>query len=642
MTGSRAKIRGDLTMLRHLRAILLAATAFTAAVAIPAVAQDPATATAPASEGVWNLGDLYASDADWTAAHDKLKGDIAPIAACKDKIVADSATLLSCLEAMSAFQKDALRLFTYAMLKSDQDLGISANTERKQQAQMLFVEYGAAVSWFSPAILAAGKHKIDTFRKEQAKLNDVFGFMLDNVLRAAPHTLSAESETVMALAADVEGKAGDIYDIFSAAELPFPTVKLASGEEVKVDQSAYTRYRQENDRNDRKAVFDAFWGKWMEFEGTLGATLSAHVAGHVFNAKARGYTNALEAALFGDAMPEAVYRQLVSQVDAALPSLHRYFKLRQKMLGIEGELAYYDIYPALVKLDKTFPLAEGKRLSLEALAPLGEEYIADLKVMFDQPWTHVYPQPGKASGAYMMGAAYDVHPYLLLNYNDDYESMSTLAHEAGHGVHTMLARKAQPFEKSDYSTFTAETASIMNEMLLQDYMVKNAATKQEKLYYLGMALETMRGTWFRQTMFAEFELKIHEEAEAGKPLSGARMTELYCDLLKKYHGDAEGVMKIDPAYCIEWAYIPHFYRNFYVYQYATSITGAALLAERIETGDPKQRDIFLELLKAGGSDYPYELYKKAGIDMATPEPYLALVKRMNAIMDEMETLLAQP
>lgn len=629
-------------MLRHLRAVLLAATAITAAAIVPAIAEETPAAATAAQEGVWNLGDLYPTPEAWTAAYDKLKGEIAPIAACKDKIVADSATLLSCLQAMSAFQKEGLRLYTYAMLKSDEDLSISSNTERKQQAQMLFVEYGAAVSWFNPAILAAGKEKIDQFRKEQAKLNDTFGFMLDNVLRAAPHTLSEESETVLALAGDVESKAGDVYDIFSAAELPFPSVKLASGQEVKIDQAAYTKYRQENDRNDRKAVFDAFWGKWKEFEGTLGANLSAHVAGHVFNAKARHYANSLESALFGDAMPEGVYRQLVTQVNAALPSLHRYFKLRKKMLGIDGDMGYYDIYPPLVKLDKKFPLAEGERLSLEALAPLGDEYISDLKKMWSSNWMHVYPQAGKASGAYMMGAAYDVHPYLLMNYNDDYESMSTLAHESGHGVHTMLAAKAQPFEKSDYSTFTAETASIMNEMLLQDYMVKQAQTKEEKLYYLGQALETMRGTWFRQTMFAEFELKIHEEAEAGKPLSGARMTEIYCDLLKKYHGEAEGVMKIDPTYCIEWAYIPHFYRNFYVYQYATSITGAALLAERIESGDPKQRDIFLDLLKAGGSDYPYELYKKAGIDMATPEPYLALVARMNKIMDEMEALLAQP
>jgi oligoendopeptidase F len=281
-------------------------------------------------------------------------------------------------------------------------------------------------------------------------------------------------------------------------------------------------------------------------------------------------------------------------------------------------------------------------MTLASLAPLGDEYLGILQEGFAGHWAHVYPGNGKASGAYMMGAAYDIHPFLLLNHNDDYDSMSTWAHEWGHAVHTVLTKRNQPFEKSDYSTFTAETASIMNEMLLQDYMVKNAQSKEEKLYYLGMALESMRGTWFRQTMFAEFELKIHEEAEAGNPLSGKRMTDIYCDLLKRYHGDADGVVKIDPAYCIEWAYIPHFYRNFYVYQYATSITGAALLAEKIQSGDPKERDTFLALLKAGGSDYPYGLYKKAGIDMASPEPYKALVKRMNAIMDEMEALLAQP
>ena len=632
-------------MLRQLRAVLLAASAFTAALAAaPAVFADAAPAAAPAQseDAVWDLADLYATPEAWTAEYERLKGEIPKIEGCKDKIAADSATMLACLEQMSETQKQILRLYTYAMLKSDENLGIAENTERKSTAQSLFVAYGSATSWVNPALLAAGKEKIDAFRAEQAKLNDVFGFLLDNVLRAAPHTLSPETEAVMAQAGDVLSKASDTYDIFSAAELPFPTIKLADGREVKIDQSAYTLYRQEPNREDRKAVFDAFWGKWKEFEGTLGANLAAHVAGHVFDAKSRHYANSLDAALFPDAMPEAVYRTLVAQVNENLPALHRYFKLRKKMLGIEGDLEYYDIYPPLVQLDKKFDLATSRELSLAALAPLGDEYLTPLKQIWSSRWSHVYPQPGKASGAYMMGAAYDVHPYLLLNHNDDYESMSTLAHESGHAVHTMLTKQNQPFEKSDYSTFTAETASIMNEMLLQDYMAKNAATKEEKLYYLGMALEAMRGTWFRQTMFAEFELKIHEEAEAGKPLSGARMSEIYCELLRKYHGEAEGVMKINPTYCIEWAYIPHFYRDFYVYQYATSMTGAALLAERIETGDPAQRETFLALLKAGGSDYPYELYKKAGIDMATPEPYQALVKRMNAIMDEMEALLAQP
>lgn len=631
-------------MLRHLRAVLLAATALVIAVPSLSIAQEapPAAASPVAQPVVWDLTDLYPSAEAWTSEADRVKAAIPQVEACKETLTRDAASMLACLEQVSGLQKDLLRLFTYAMLKSDENLSIAENTERKTLAQSLFVQLGAATAWMNPAILAAGKEKIDAYRREQAKLNDVFGFMLDNILRAAPHTLTIEAEQVMAQADDVLAKASDTYDILANAELPFPTIKLSTGEEVKIDQANYSKYRQVPNRDDRKQVFDAFWGKWKEFEGTMGANLSAHVAGHVFNAKARNYKSALEAALFPDAMPEAVYRTLVAQVNENLPSLHRYFKLRKRMLAIQGDMAYYDIYPPLVQLEKKFSLADSERMTLEALAPLGEEYLSILKEGWAAKWTHLYPQEGKTSGAYVMGAAYDVHPYVLLNHNDDYDSASTFAHEWGHAVHTVLSVRNQPFEKYDYSTFIAETASIMNEMLLQDYMAKTATTKEEKLYYLGMALESMRGTWFRQTMFAEFELKIHEEAEAGRPLSGARMSEIYCDLLRKYHGDAEGVVKIDPTYCVEWAFIPHFYRDFYVYQYATSITGAALLAQRIQTGDPKERDVFLTMLKAGGSDYPFEIYKRAGIDMTSPEPYQALVKRMNAIMDEMEALLAQP
>ncbi len=341
-------------MLRSLRAILLAATAFAAIGAAPAVlAQDaPPAAAVTINGGVWNLDDLYASPEAWTAEAERVKGEIPKVGACKDKIVADSATLLSCLEQMSAVQKDILRLFTYAMLKSDENLSIAENTERKSAGQMLMIQLGQATSWLAPSLLAAGQEKIAAFRAEQPKLNETFGFMLDNILRAAPHTLTPEAEQLMASAGDVLSRASDTYDIFASAELPFPTIKLSTGEEVKIDQANYSKYRQAPDRADRKLVFDSFWGKWKEFEGTLGSNLAAHVAGHVFNARSRNYKNSLQAALFPDEMPEPVYRMLVSQVNENLPALHRYFKLRKKMLGIEGELGYYDIYPPLVQLDK--------------------------------------------------------------------------------------------------------------------------------------------------------------------------------------------------------------------------------------------------------------------------------------------------
>jgi oligoendopeptidase F len=253
----------------------------------------------------------------------------------------------------------------------------------------------------------------------------------------------------------------------------------------------------------------------------------------------------------------------------------------------------------------------------------------------------VLPRTGKASGAYMNGSAYDVHPYLHLNHNYDFSSLSTFVHEWGHAVHTLLAHDAQPWEKSNYSTFIAETASISNEMLLNDYMVAHAKTKSEKLYFLGEGLELIRGTFFRQTMFGEFQLALHDEVEKGNALSGKRMTEIYCDLLKRYHGDAEGVMKVDPSYCIEWAFIPHFYYGFYVWQYATSMAGAAMFTDAIEQDGAPARDRYIDMLKAGGSDYAFALYKKAGIDMASPAPYQALVARMSRILDQIDALEAE-
>jgi oligoendopeptidase F len=409
---------------------------------------------------------------------------------------------------------------------------------------------------------------------------------------------------------------------------------------VRLDQSAYEKYRQSPNRADRKLVFDSFWGAWKAYESTDGAILTAGVMGNVFTAKARKYGNALAAALFPDNMPESVYRMLVAQANAGLPTLHRYFRLRKQLLGIKDELHYYDIYPTMFpgRNIPKFTIAESERLSLEALSPYGAEYLSLLKKGFAGKWTEPYPRPHKASGAYMNGSAYDVHPYLLLNHNDDYSALSTFAHEWGHAVHTLLSVKNQPFEKANYSTFTAESASIANEMLLNDYMVAHAKTKEEKLYYLGEGLESIRGTFFRQVMFAEFELAIHEEIENGRPLSGARMTEIYCGLLKRYHGEAQGVMTIDPAYCIEWAFVPHFFYNFYVYQYATSMAGAAQFTDAIVKEGRPAAERFLDMLRAGGADYPYELYKRAGIDMASEAPYKALVARMNRIMDEIEAL----
>lgn len=618
-------------------------------VALAAMFATQAPAAAPAGDAanpayMWDLGDLYPSADSWTAAQVKAKAEVDGLDKYKGTLAKSAQSMLSALDAISMAGKEVARLNVYASLKGDEDVRVAADQERVQLAQTLQTQLGEKTAWVSTEVLSVGPKKVQAFEKQSPELAHRFDFYLGNILRAAPHTLSPETENVMAAATNVLIQPNNIYSQLSNGEVPFPGVTLSDGTKVdRLDQAAYAKYRQAPNRADRKLVFDSFWGTWKKYEGTFGASLITQVLAEEFDAKVRHYPNALSDALFADNMPEAVYRQLVAQANAGLPVFHRYLKLRKKLLGIDDDLAYYDIYPTMFKLDTPphITVDDAEHIAFDVTAPYGPEYAAKLHKAFAGRWMDVLPRTGKASGAYMNGSAYDVHPYLHLNHNYDYESLSTFVHEWGHAIHTLLDDEVQPYEKSNYSTFIAETASISNEMLLNDYMVAHAKTKAEKLYYLGEGLELIRGTFFRQTMFGEFQLAIHEEVEKGNALSGKRMSEIYCGLLKRYHGDAQGVMKIDPNYCIEWAFIPHFYYGFYVWQYATSMAGAAEFTDAIEHEGAPARDRYIAMLKAGGSDYAYALYKKAGIDMAAPAPYQALVARMSRILDQIDALEAQ-
>jgi oligoendopeptidase F len=592
---------------------------------------------------MWDLSDLYPSADAWTAAHDKLAAEIATLPQLKGTLGKSADSMLAALSKISGIHKDMDRLTTYASLKGDEDVRISANQERVQLATALNTQFGESTSWLTPEILKVGAVKVHAFLAKSPELARRFSFFLNDALRQAPHTLSPESESVMAAAGDVLQQPDSIFSQLANGELPFPTVTLSDGTKATLDTSTYEKYRESGNRADRKLVFDAFWGTWKKYEGTFGQTLATQVMGEELDAKVRHYPDALSDAIFAENMPEAVYQQLVAQANAGLPTMYRYLKLRKKLLGIDGDLQYYDIYPSMFTLDHPlhFSIADAESTAFDVTKPYGPEYAAMLHKAFAGRWMDVLPRQGKASGAYMNGSAYDVHPYLHLNHNYDYESLSTFVHEWGHAVHTLLDNETQPYETSNYSTFIAETASITNEMLLADYMAEHAQTKAEKLYYLGQGLELIRGTFYRQTMFAEFQLAIHKELEDGRALTGARMTDLYCGLLKKYYGDAEGAMKIDPSYCIEWAFVPHFYYGFYVWQYATSMAGAAEFADAMEHDPQAAQARFIPMLKAGGSDYPYTLYKKAGLDMATPAPYQALIARMNRIMDQIDALEAE-
>ncbi len=585
----------------------------------------------------WDLTHLYADNQQWRAAIDLIESRLSEIQACQGHLGDDAMTFKRCLDTIFEIDKQLSQAQSYASMMSDQDTKVAKAQEMDQKASLVATGFSQKTSFLSPEILKLGEDKILSFMEQDPDLL-IYGHFLDDVLRQAPHTLSESEEKIIATAGLVTDTPYNVYSILANADVPWPTVTLSDGSTVRLDQAGYSKHRAAPNRADRKLVFNTFWPMWQNYSRTFGTSLYSQVKRDSFYAKVRNYPNSLASALGANKIPEAVYHTLIEQVNANLDTLHRYFKLRRKMLGI-GEMHYYDIYPPLVKSDLSFPIEKGKQLFLDAVKPLGKSYVDVARKGFDNRWMDVYPRAGKRSGAYSNGSAYDVHPYILMNYNEDYDDVSTLAHEWGHTMHSWLANTSQPYVTADYSIFTAEIASTFNEALLLDKMLSEAKNDEERLFYLGSALEQLRGTFYRQAMFAEFELKIHEEVEKGEALSGESMTRIYADILKRYHGHDKGVVVIDEPYTIEWAYIPHFYYNFYVYQYATSLAASSLLADRVMAGEAGALENYLGLLKAGGSDYPYELLLAAGVDLATPAPYQSLVKRMNAIMDEIETIL---
>ncbi len=605
------------------------------------LAASSALAATERPEDHWNLSDMYPTVAAWQQDASKLESELKAFAACRGHLGDSTARLKSCLDAYADFTKRYARLETYASELLSEDTGKPESLELQEKSSSLGAQHSEATAFLRPEVLKLGRAKIDPLIKGDKSLA-IYRHTLDDIVRMAPHTLDAKGEAIVATFELSAGAASNTYRIMSNADMPWPSVKLADGKEVKLDQSAYTQYRELHNRDDRKKVFDAFWGKWKEFERTFGVTLTEALKKDAVYTKVRKYPDTLTRSLDGNRIPPAVYNTLVAEANKGLPTLHRYFRLRAKMLGIkDGEMRYYDIYPPLVESSLKYSLDQAKTMTLEAVKPLGESYAKAMRTGFENRWMDAYPRPRKQSGAHMAGSAYDVHPFVLMNYNDNYESVTTLAHEWGHAMHSYFTNASQPFVNSDYATFVAEIASTFNEAMLLENVLKSAKNDDERLLYLGSALEGLRGTFYRQTMFAEFERDIHARADKGESLSGKKLSEIYGEILRRYHGEKEGVVKIDDTYTVEWAYIPHFYYTFYVYQYATSIAASSLFADAILKGQPGAKEKYLKLLSSGSSDYPYELVKAAGVDLASPAPYQAVVARMNRIMDEIEAIEAR-
>lgn len=613
-----------------------ASTLVLAVIATPAIAQDT-SAEGVDERYVWDLTEFYATEAAWEAELERLQGEIEGISAYEGRLGDNAETLLEALDAQSAFLKEALRVWTYASNTRSTNLSSPEGQAMVGRVQAMFQAAGAAQSYMAPEIVAIGEERIEQFIAEEAGL-EKHALGLRDTLRQAQHVLSPEAEQVLSLMGTALSASQNARNLLANAEIEWPTITLSDGTEAHLTPAGYGLHREDPDREDRVAVFDAFWGKWSEFESTFGATLNGEVQANVATARARNYDNTLQYFLSGDNIPEEVYRTLVQVTNDRIGVLHRYFELRARMLEIE-DLGYHDIYPALVETDLSFPIDETRDHVLASMDVLGADFSDRFAEASQERWMHVYPQPGKSSGAYMSGSAYDVHPLILLNHQDTYNSASTYAHEWGHAMHQVLTNESQPYELANFSIFTTEIAAIAQELLLQEHMLEQAQSEDERLFYLGYALEQMRGTFFRQVMFSEFEVAIHEAVERGEALTGPRMTEIYGEILKRYHGHDEGVLEITEREMIEWAYIPHFYFNFYVYQYATSIAGAAYFVEQLETGGDEARETYLDFLRAGGSDYPVEILRDAGLDMTSADPYNAVIDRMDAVMDEIEAIL---
>jgi len=587
----------------------------------------------------WNLADIYPSDASWRAAKEAFAAEIPALGKFKGTLTTSPSALADALETFSSKQKELVRLFTYASLLADQDTRDSRPQGMRQEMTQVAAAFGAAVAFADPEILKAGKATIDRFVAAEPRLKP-YRHDLDDTLRRAAHTLSDSEEKILADAGPMAGSASTVYGILANADFPYPTVTLSDGRSVKLDQAAFADLRGVANRADREKVMSAFFGALGGFSRTFGTTMNAEVQKVLFFTKARRYSTTLERELDGPNIPTSVYTRLIDGINRNLPSFHRYLKLRQRMMGLDS-LHYYDLYAPLVGSVKLeYSPEEAQKLVLGAVAPLGSEYTATIQRAFNERWIDLLPNDGKRSGAYSSGGVYDVHPYMLVNYNGKYTDVSALAHELGHTMQSYFSNHTQPFPTAGYPIFVAEVASTFNESLLNDYMLRMISDDAARLSLLGNYLENIKGTVFRQAQFAEFELRMHEMAQKGQPLTGDSLAKLYLDITRRYYGHDKGICVVDDYIAHEWSDIPHFYRDFYVFQYATSFTASEALAAKVKSGDPAATKRYLAFLSAGGSKYPIELLKDAGVDMTTDEPLDLTVKSMNRVMDEMEKIFA--
>ncbi len=584
----------------------------------------------------WHLEDIYADDELWQQDFNTLKNSLKEITQYAGTLKNSSQDLLACLKERDELGIISGRLYAFARMHKDENTSDTKYQGMTGKLESLLAEAGAATAFIEPEILALPDETLTTFRQQEEGLKE-YSFYFDNLARQKEHVLSPKEEAILSRISDITQASENTYNMLAHADMEFPQTIDEQGKMVQLSEGRYSLFIRSSDRNVRKQAFTNLFTTYNHYRNTFASTLSGNVKQNVFYSKTRNYASTLESALKSDNVPTEVYDNLIATVRKNLAPLHRYVALKKKFLQLT-DIHMYDLYTPLVKDVKfPFPYEEGLKLVCTALKPLGSEYAKILDTGLTSGWIDVYENKGKQTGAYSWGN-YGTHPFVLLNYNNRYDDVSTLAHEMGHAIHSYYSQENQPYATSSYTIFCAEVASTTNEILLLHHMLNTTTDKNIKLYLINQYLEQVRATVYRQTMFAEFEKIIYEISEEGETLTADSLDTLWHDLNAAYYGSN---IVVDKELDIEWARIPHFYSEFYVYQYVTGYSAATTLADKIlKEGQPAQEK-YINFLKSGGSDYSLNILKQAGVDMSSPKPIEITLNNFSAMLDQMEKLLTQ-
>lgn len=585
-------------------------------------------------EDQWDLESMFANLDEWNLDYNKAKEMGENFESYKGKVVESSENLLNTLVDQGELIRKTSHLYSYARMRLDEDTRKASSQELADRAMGLFVEVQDKISFVTPEILGLDEEKLESFIQEEPKL-ELYRKYLANIVRQREHVLSPREESILAQMGEVANAPEKIFSMLNNADLRFPEIENEDGETVEITHGNFIPLLESSNREVRRSAYEALYDTYNSFKNTFAASLNGELKKNIFNANLRSYGSSRAASLDENNVDLSVYDNLISSVHDNLDSMHKYMEIRKRALGVD-ELRMYDIYTPIVKdADMKIPFDQGVETIKRALEPLGKEYMDVVEEGFSSRWIDIYENKGKRSGAYS-GGSYDSKPFILLNYHDTLDNMFTTAHELGHSIHSYFTRKHQPFVYGNYSIFVAEVASTANEALLMDYMLKNTEDKTERLYLLNHYLESFRGTVFRQTMFAEFEMKINQHLESGGSLTAEYLSETYRALNELYYG-SDVVM--DDHIAVEWARIPHFYYNYYVFQYATGYSAAVALSQGIlEEGEPAVKR-YIDFLKSGSSDYPINVLKTAGVDMTTKGPVDGAMKLFRELVEEMDKLI---